>query len=126
MSDPHVEPFSLRLARPDELPKLVAIDDEASELYAHAGLEVALAKDHPFVVAESVRWTRAIARSLADVAVDSQDQPMGFMTLGFVDGEPSKPGGVGELGSPSVAPAIANALFSLTGVRQRSTPLTLG
>jgi isoquinoline 1-oxidoreductase beta subunit len=43
-----------------------------------------------------------------------------------LDGEPCKPGGVGELGSPSVAPAIANALFSLTGVRQRSTPLTLG
>lgn len=43
-----------------------------------------------------------------------------------LDGEPSKPGGVGELGSPSVVPAIANALFSLTGVRQRSTPLTLG
>ncbi|MDR6915766.1 isoquinoline 1-oxidoreductase beta subunit [Pseudomonas sp. 3296] len=43
-----------------------------------------------------------------------------------VDGEPGKPGGVGELGSPSVAPAIANALFNLTGVRQRSTPLTLG
>ncbi|KAA0984501.1 xanthine dehydrogenase family protein molybdopterin-binding subunit [Pseudomonas sp. ANT_J12] len=43
-----------------------------------------------------------------------------------LDGEPSKPGGVGELGSPSVAPAIANALFSLTGVRQRSTPLILG
>lgn len=43
-----------------------------------------------------------------------------------LDGEPGKPGGVGELGSPSVAPAIANSLFSLTGVRQRSTPLTLG
>ncbi|UIN54367.1 xanthine dehydrogenase family protein molybdopterin-binding subunit [Pseudomonas kribbensis] len=43
-----------------------------------------------------------------------------------LDGQPDKPGGVGELGSPSVAPAIANALFSLTGVRQRSTPLNLG
>ncbi|RBC04344.1 xanthine dehydrogenase family protein molybdopterin-binding subunit [Pseudomonas sp. MWU12-2115] len=43
-----------------------------------------------------------------------------------MDGEPGKPGGVGELGSPSVAPAIANALFALTGVRQRSTPLSLG
>ena len=42
------------------------------------------------------------------------------------DGETSKPGGVGELGSPSVVPAIANALFALTGVRQRSTPLSLG
>ncbi|WP_192561492.1 xanthine dehydrogenase family protein molybdopterin-binding subunit [Pseudomonas gozinkensis] len=43
-----------------------------------------------------------------------------------LDGLPDKPGGVGELGSPSVVPAIANALFSLTGVRQRSTPLNLG
>lgn len=42
-----------------------------------------------------------------------------------LDGEPGKPGGVGELGSPSVAPAIANALFRLTGIRQRSTPLDL-
>ncbi|VVP81144.1 Isoquinoline 1-oxidoreductase subunit beta [Pseudomonas fluorescens] len=44
----------------------------------------------------------------------------------LVEGEPGKPGGVGELGSPPVAPAIANALFNLTGVRQRSTPLALG
>ncbi|VEF10535.1 twin-arginine translocation pathway signal protein [Pseudomonas fluorescens] len=43
-----------------------------------------------------------------------------------LDGEPGKPGGVGELGSPSVVPAIANALFALTGVRQRSTPFNLG
>ena len=43
-----------------------------------------------------------------------------------LNGQPDKPGGVGELGSPSVVPAIANALFSLTGVRQRSTPLNLG
>lgn len=88
MSEPHEEPFSLRLARADELPLLVAIDDEASELYARAGLEVALAKDHPFVVGESVRWAQAIARSLAHVAVDAEDEPIGFMTLRFVDGEP--------------------------------------
>lgn len=37
----------------------------------------------------------------------------------------NKPGGVGELTSPPVAPAIANALFRLTGDRQRSTPLAL-
>ncbi|HWH17118.1 MAG TPA: molybdopterin cofactor-binding domain-containing protein, partial [Allosphingosinicella sp.] len=36
------------------------------------------------------------------------------------------PGGVTELGVPSVAPAIANALFALTGQRHRSLPLLLG
>ena len=36
------------------------------------------------------------------------------------------PGGVGELGVPAVAPAIANALQSATGVRIRSLPLRGG
>jgi isoquinoline 1-oxidoreductase beta subunit len=33
------------------------------------------------------------------------------------------PGGVGELGIPAVAPAIANALHSATGIRLRNLPL---
>ncbi|HEX8214107.1 MAG TPA: hypothetical protein VF582_01395, partial [Allosphingosinicella sp.] len=37
-----------------------------------------------------------------------------------------EPGGVTELGVPVVAPAIANALFALTGRRLRSLPLVLG
>jgi len=33
------------------------------------------------------------------------------------------PGGVGEIGTPPLAPALANALFALTGRRQRELPL---
>ncbi len=36
-----------------------------------------------------------------------------------------KPGGVGEVGVPPIAPAVANAVAALTGQRLRELPLTL-
>jgi GNAT superfamily N-acetyltransferase len=83
-----MELFSLRLARPDELQELILIDDEASELYARAGLRIELSKDHAFTVAESARWADAIASGLAYVAVDAQDHPVGFAAVRLVDGNP--------------------------------------
>jgi len=46
------------------------------------------------------------------------------MTVVLLDSE-APPTGVGEPGTPPAAPALANALFAATGVRQRRLPLQL-
>ena len=35
------------------------------------------------------------------------------------------PEGIGKTGTPTIAPAVANAVFALTGQRLRSLPLKL-
>jgi isoquinoline 1-oxidoreductase beta subunit len=57
-------------------------------------------------------------------AVRLADAPQ--IEVHIVDSDSPRLGGVGEPGTPPIAPAVANALFAATGQRLRSLPLRLG
>jgi isoquinoline 1-oxidoreductase beta subunit len=80
----------------------------------------------------------AAATSAPIDLVNGRSAALGFRDFGFpglaaapeisVEIMPSdeEPGGVTELGVPTAAPAVANALFALTGRRLRNLPLVIG
>jgi GNAT superfamily N-acetyltransferase len=79
---------TLRLARPDEIETLIAIDDDAGALYAEAGMHFTLAADDPFVLLERERWSAALRAGRVELALTATGEAVGFAALGTVDGAP--------------------------------------
>ena len=80
--------FTIRPARPVELPYAIEIDDVSFKLFATVGLLVEVADDHPFVVAEREIWRQAAERGDLYLAI-VDDEPVGFAALGASDGHAS-------------------------------------
>lgn len=74
-------------------------------------------------VGATTRYRQGLARArrLGEIGLPTLAQSPDI-TVEIVDHD-RDPGGVGELGVPPVAPAIANALFTVTGQRLRRLPL---
>src|SRR3546814_6371691 len=64
----------------------------------------------------------ATARKLHQLGLPKLSQSPEIL-VEFIDSD-REPGGLGEIGVPVVAPAIANALFTATGRRIRRLPLS--
>ena len=70
-----------------------------------------------------VRNGRVVQKNFHDTPMLRIDE-MPAVEVIIIDSE-QKPGGVGEPATPPIAPAVANAVFQLTGKRLRSLPLRL-
>ena len=81
---------------------------------------ISAAVGNPVEIVRGTPTARTIGAYRLPILRDSPD-----VTVELLDSE-EDPGGVTELAVPTAAPAVANALFSLTGERLRSLPLVIG
>jgi GNAT superfamily N-acetyltransferase len=52
-------PYTIEVATADDLADAVRIDDDATLLYAEAGIVLTLTSSHPFIIAEQALWRRS-------------------------------------------------------------------
>jgi isoquinoline 1-oxidoreductase beta subunit len=95
-------------------PNIIAQQMESAVLF---GLSAALAGEI------TIKDGRVEQSNFHDYPVLRMGQAPAVETIIIASAEP--PEGVGEPGTPPIAPAVANALFLLTGQRLRSLPLRL-
>jgi isoquinoline 1-oxidoreductase beta subunit len=81
---------------------------------------ISAAVGDPIELANGIPTAQSIGAYHLPILRDSPD-----VTVELVESD-EESGGVSELGVPTAAPAVANALFSLTGQRQRDLPLVVG
>jgi GNAT superfamily N-acetyltransferase len=78
----------LRVALPSEIDVLVDIDDDAAALFVEAGLDFLGPTTAAFGVAERARWLAAAEQGRVELALDDAQRVLGFIALGFLDGQP--------------------------------------
>jgi len=79
---PVADAYKIRLARAEDISLLPGIEMRAGQLFADAGLQ-GVADNEP----ESEEYLRSfMAGGALHVAVDAQDQPVGFALTGLLDG----------------------------------------
>ncbi|HWT11826.1 MAG TPA: molybdopterin cofactor-binding domain-containing protein [Allosphingosinicella sp.] len=81
---------------------------------------ISAATGNPLDIANGTPSARTIGAYRLPILRDSPE-----VTVELLESE-EEPGGVTELAVPTAAPAVANALFSLTGRRLRALPLVIG
>ena len=77
--------YSIEVAAPGDFDDIVRIDDDATELYAEAGLELVLGASHPFSRAERARWLRSAELGRLFLAMNAEGVRVGFAALDVLD-----------------------------------------
>ncbi|WP_028103817.1 xanthine dehydrogenase family protein molybdopterin-binding subunit [Pseudoduganella violaceinigra] len=95
-------------------PNIIAQQVESGVVY---GLSAALGGEI------SIKDGKVVQSNFADYPVLRMNEVPQVETVIMLSAEP--PEGVGEPATPAIAPAVANAVFALTGQRLRSLPLRL-
>ncbi len=78
--------YTVEVATAADFDDVVRIDDDATALYAEAGLELVLGASHPFSRAEQARWLRSAELGRLFFAVNAAGTRVGFAALDALDG----------------------------------------